>query len=280
MKIFHAVLLSFALAAAAHAQQKGGEDISGPYEVVPNWPQPIHHDGWSWGSTAAVWAESPDRVFVFQRGELPVLHAQPGVDGVPKRIATSAKPRWEHCLLVFDRAGKLIEAWTQHDDKFVRPHRIVIDPYDPEKHVWLVDDGAHQVFKFSHDGKRLAMVIGEKGKPGNDHYHFNRPTDIAFLPNGDFYVTDGYVNTRVVKYDEMENISSSGAGPGRGRASSISCTAFRSTSTGGASTSRTAPTRASRCSISMAATSRNGATSIRRSTSPSRRIIISSSPTG
>ena len=216
MKIFHAVLLSFALAAAANAQQKGGEDISGPYEVVPNWPQPIHHDGWSWGSTAAVWAESPDRVFVFQRGELPVLHAQPGVDGVPKRIATSAKPRWEHCLLVFDRAGKLVEAWTQHDDKFVRPHRIVIDPYDPEKHVWLVDDGAHQVFKFSHDGKRLEMVIGEKGKPGNDHYHFNRPTDIAFLPNGDFYVTDGYVNTRVVKYDRNGKYLFEWGRPGKG----------------------------------------------------------------
>ncbi len=42
------------------------------------------------------------------------------------------------------------------------------------------------------------MVLGEKGKPGNDQYHFNRPTDIAFLPNGDFYVTDGYNNTRLI----------------------------------------------------------------------------------
>ena len=43
-----------------YAQQKGGgEDETGPYDVVANWPQPLHTDGWSWGSTAGVWAETP-----------------------------------------------------------------------------------------------------------------------------------------------------------------------------------------------------------------------------
>lgn len=200
---------------AAVPEQKGGEDISGPYEVVPNWPKPMYLD-WTWGSTAAVWAESPDRVFVFQRGELPVLKQQPPVSGVPPRIATQAKPRWQNCLLVFNRDGEVVEAWRQHDDKFVRPHRIAISPYDPEKHVWLVDDGAHQVFKFTNDGSKLLLVIGEKGKPGNGQYSFNRPTDIAFLPNGDFYVTDGYVNTRVVKYDRNGKYLLEWGKPGKG----------------------------------------------------------------
>ena len=43
--------------------ERGGEDMSGPYEVVPNWPQPLDLPGLTWGRTAAVYAESPDRVF-------------------------------------------------------------------------------------------------------------------------------------------------------------------------------------------------------------------------
>ena len=39
-------------------------------------------------------------------------------------------------------------------------------------------------------------------QPGNDQTHFARPTDIAWLPDGTFFVSDGYVNTRVVKFDK------------------------------------------------------------------------------
>jgi len=210
------LVLVAVVAMGAVAEQRGGEDETGPYEAVPNWPQPLHNDGWTWGSTAAVWAESPDRVFVFQRGELEVLKDPIGPGGLPKRAATNGKPRWQRCLMVFDRNGKLVESWDQHDDKFVRPHRIVISPYDPERNVWLVDDGAHQVFKFTNDGKKLLMVIGEKEKPGNDEYHFNRPTDLAFLPNGDFYVSDGYNNTRVVKYSKDGKFLLQWGKPGKG----------------------------------------------------------------
>jgi hypothetical protein len=86
-----ASLLIAGLTFAAAVPQKGGEDETGPYEVVPNWPQPFHEEGWTWGSTAAVWAESPDRVFVFQRGELDVLKAKPGGGGLPPRAATNGQ---------------------------------------------------------------------------------------------------------------------------------------------------------------------------------------------
>ena len=215
------LLVFVVLTACAVAQQrgdtqkKGGEDLTGPYEVVPNWPKRMH-EGWTWGSVVAVWAESPDRVFIFQRGELPVLEKPVGTGGIPTRVATSAKPRWQNCVVVFDRNGNVVQSWRQHDDKFVRPHRVAISPYDRDRHVWLVDDGAHQVFKFTNDGSKLVMVIGEKGKPGNGQYNFHRPTDIAFLPNGDFYVTDGYVNTRVVKYDKDGKYLMEWGKPGRG----------------------------------------------------------------
>lgn len=76
------------------------------------------------------------------------------------------------------------------------PHRLTVDHED---NVWLTDVGRQQIFKYSHDG-RLPLMIGEKGKPGADKEHFNYPTDVATLSDGSFYVSDGYRNTRVVKF--------------------------------------------------------------------------------
>jgi sugar lactone lactonase YvrE len=196
-------------------EEKGGNDETGPYEVVPNWPKPLHGSkpgDWSWGRTAAIFAESPDRVFVLQSGELPILERPVLPGGLPARAAASMQTgpdsprvgqgRWEHILMIFNRDGDLIDSWEQHNALFVRPHAIRISPYDPERHVWVVEDGAHSIYKFTNDGKRRVMTLGEFKVPGNDRSHFNRPTDIAFFPNGDFLVSDGYVNTRVVKFDK------------------------------------------------------------------------------
>src|SRR5690606_4493440 len=61
------------------------------------------------------------------------------------------------------------------------------------------DNGDHQVMKFTREGE-LLLTLGTKKKPGADDRTFNRPTDIAFAPNGDFYVSDGYGNSRVVRF--------------------------------------------------------------------------------
>src|SRR5688572_31133696 len=62
---------------AAVPGEKGGLDITGPYEVVPDWPKPLSalpgHENWTWGSSQGVFAESPNRVFMVQRGELPAI---------------------------------------------------------------------------------------------------------------------------------------------------------------------------------------------------------------
>jgi peptidylamidoglycolate lyase len=110
--------------------------------------------------------------------------------------------RWEHCLFVVDAEGNIVESWTQWDSIFRRPHSVFINPYDPEKHIWVVDDRQHAVYKFTNDGKQLAQTLGVRGEPGTDSSHFNRPTFMAWLPDSTLYVSDGYANTRVVKFDK------------------------------------------------------------------------------
>jgi hypothetical protein len=193
---------------AQNRQEKGGGDVTGPYEVVAGWPQNWCGAGHVIGSTAGIWAETPDRVFIFSRGCLPELE-NPGAL-VPTRNASgydlsqkdpARHPRWDHIVNIVDRNGRLVESWEQHNKLFVRPHRVLVNPYDPERHVWLVDDGVHAIYKFTRDGKQLVQTIGTARVPGNDETHFARPTDIAWLPDGTFFVSDGYINTRVVKFD-------------------------------------------------------------------------------
>ena len=209
LAVFAALALVFASGGLAQTQQeKGGGDVTGPYDLVAGWPQNWCGQGHIIGSTAGIWAESADRVIVFARGCLPALE-NPG-ELVPTRNASgydlaqrdaARHPRWDHIVNVVDRNGRLLESWEQHNQLFVRPHRVLVSPYDPQRHIWLVDDGAHAIYKFTRDGKQLVQTIGTPKMPGNDETHFARPTDVAFLPDGTFFISDGYTNTRVVKFD-------------------------------------------------------------------------------
>jgi peptidylamidoglycolate lyase len=102
---------------------------------------------------------------------------------------------------------------------FIRAHKVTISPYDPDEHVRIVDDYGQQIFKFTHDGKQLLMTLGEPEVTGTDEKYFGRPTDIAFLPDGSFFVSDGYVNTRVMKFDRdgkfLMQWGTKGTGPGQ-----------------------------------------------------------------
>jgi hypothetical protein len=229
---------------AAVAGQKGGQDQTGPYSVVEDWPRPLSqldgHGDWTWGAMQGIFAESPNRVYLLMRGELPDLERPtevpyPGVgpslsfpvSQTPFRNASvgpvsspgnsgsdgwngwkgtlGVDARWEHCLVVVDGQGTIVEEWTQWDEIFRRPHSVAVNPYDPEKHVWVVDDRQHAVYKFTNDGTQLVQTLGVRGEAGTDETHFNRPTFLAWLPDGTLYVADGYANTRVVKFDAGGN---------------------------------------------------------------------------
>jgi DNA-binding beta-propeller fold protein YncE len=60
---------------------------------------------------------------------------------------------------------------------------------------------SHIVAKLDMTG-RLLMTLGERDVPGEDVRHFNRPTDVAVAPDGSFFVSDGYGNSRIVKFDK------------------------------------------------------------------------------
>ena len=140
-----------------------------PHKLVPNWAQlPA---GWNFGEASGVSVDKQDNVWVFNRGPHPVVQ--------------------------FDKTGRFLQAWKEVP--VTSSHGIKVDL---DGNVWLVDVKGHAVMKFSRSG-RLQMVITNAGKrPGNndDKYAFNEPTGLFFLPNGDFYVSDGYVNSRVIQY--------------------------------------------------------------------------------
>jgi len=198
------------------------------------------NEKWTWGAGQSVYAENPNRIFLLFRGELPniprpatklipefgpslsfpigrlpwrdaTVAALPGAGGSgqdpddgPKlwKGTVGVDAKWEHCLTVVDANGNIIEQWTQWDKIFKRPHFVAINPYDPEKHVWVVDDHMHAIYKFTHDGKTLVQTIGTPTVKGADGTHFNRPTFLNWLPDSTLFVSDGYNGTRVAKFDK------------------------------------------------------------------------------
>ncbi len=139
------------------------------YEVEPGWAKlPA---GWRFLEAVDVAVDSQDRVYVFTRGEHPVI--------------------------VFDREGKFLGSWGE--GRFKRPHGLTPGPGET---LYLADDGAHAVYQFTLEGK-LVMTIGTPGAGAGfmSGEPFNQPTKVARDPKtGDLYISDGYGNARVHKY--------------------------------------------------------------------------------
>ncbi len=219
-------------APATPAERNSFQDWpTGSYRIVENWPKPLpdtrhSHDGWTWGSFGGVYAESPDRIWVAMRGELPLPegaapwtpyaalnptrgNANSNTDGLSATCEEAPlrgwERRWEHSIYILDRDGNLIDEWPHLEQMFSQlpcgrgPHQIKISPYDPEKHVWIIDDQLHMIYRFTYDGV-LEHSKGTPGERGRGPNTFDRPTDIAWLPDGTYFITDGYGGTRVAKY--------------------------------------------------------------------------------
>lgn len=139
-----------------------------PHKLVANWAK--LPKGWNFGECSGVAVDREDNVWIFNRSAHPVIE--------------------------LDREGNFLQSWGE--GTVVSSHGIRVDP---EGNVWGVDVKGHKVLKYSPDG-RVLMVIGRS--PGNDDSKdsFNEPTGIIFTPSLDFfYISDGYVNSRVVKFN-------------------------------------------------------------------------------
>ena len=158
------------------------------YEVAEGWGK--LPDGWSFKEAAAVGVDSKDNVYVFNRGEHPVI--------------------------IFDREGNFLSSWGE--GVFPRAHGVTMGPDDT---IFLTDDGDHTMRHCTLDGKVL-MTLGISGKPAPfmSGDPFNRCTHLAIDPsNGDFFISDGYGNARVHKYSPDGKLllswGESGTGPGQ-----------------------------------------------------------------
>lgn len=152
------------------------------YQLVPNWP--LLPDGIALGQVSGVGVDSSGNVFVFHRAERIWQGEELGLELIPSPTVFALNAE----------TGDLTGWWGA--DMFVMPHGLTIDHED---HVWLTDVGLHQVFKFDREGN-LLLALGERGVAGDDAAHFNMPTDVAVAADGSFYVSDGYGNSRVIKF--------------------------------------------------------------------------------
>src|SRR5690606_38743122 len=121
-RLFASTVAALAVSAIAllpaQNAQKGGGDEFGPYELVENWPQNPCGEGYQQGSVGGIFAESPDRVLIFQRGCLPALERPITSQSLaPDRNASGydlsqkdpeRRPRWDNVLYIVNRDGKKI----------------------------------------------------------------------------------------------------------------------------------------------------------------------------
>ena len=214
------------LSAGLVSSQDLGPTGPSPYDITEGWLQPFAAEGFALGGNSGVFAESPDRIFVLQRGETrlpdPVPPEFSGFVGSIGINALRGEGRtWQNCIFVLDGDGNVLQVWDQWDYLFEGtdgpgPHRIRISPYDPEQRVWVVHETAHQIFVFSNDGGDLLMTLGEKNVAAQDETHFGKPQDVAFLPDGRVLVADGFDNSRVVVLDLDGKYLTEFGGPGDG----------------------------------------------------------------
>jgi sugar lactone lactonase YvrE len=116
-------------------------------------------------------------------------------------------------LFEFDQNGAFVREIGQGLYGFVFAHAVRVDKDD---NVWVVDEGSNMVIKFNPQG-RVVLTIGRRPEAvdeltnftgqgaysgANKPYSFNRPTDVAWDAQGDIFVSDGYGDSRVVKYDK------------------------------------------------------------------------------
>ena len=181
-----ALFATTAAVSAAHAQASYPcvNEAPNPYRQVTGWEKMPR----AWAATNNVYVDAKDNVWVMDRCE---------PDGCLNSKASSI---WE-----LSAEGTVVKNFGS--GLFAFPHTV---KPDADGNIWAIDGDArngkgNQVFKFSPDGK-LLMTLGKAGQGGTGNDVFDRPTGIAFAPNGDIFISEGHAptfgNSRIVKFDK------------------------------------------------------------------------------
>src|SRR5579871_6786677 len=199
------VFLSFlALAGSISAQ---APEI--PFHSVPDFlklPSDIYL-----GEATGVAVNSKGHIFVFSRGN---------TDG-PAYGARAAQ------LLEFDPGGKFLREIGHNLYAWSFAHTVKVDKDD---NIWVTDKGSDMVIKFNPEG-RVIMVFGRKKEASDEggpwtrvtpprppvDGQFRQPTDVTWDPQGDIFISDGYINSRVAKFDKNGHWVKSFGTPGKGQ---------------------------------------------------------------
>ena len=171
------------------------------FELVEGWEQlPV---GWSHPDVAGVCTDSDSNVYLYCRGDHPVI--------------------------IYDRDGRFIDSWGEGQFSY-RTHGMFMSEGNQ---LFLVDDGGNSVGRYALDGT-LLQTVGPRSEPSDSGYDgkrtssisrgaapYNRPTNLAVGPTGDLYVSDGYGNCRIHQFSDdgelIKSWGSPGGGPGEFR---------------------------------------------------------------
>jgi hypothetical protein len=156
------------------------------------------------------------------QGRVWVLHRTPerqwdGAAFDSSHVIRHATPIQGSCIVRYPSEDATTIDLQAGSQMFQMPHAIKVDH---EGFVWVVDCGLHQVLKFAADDLvRPVLSLGVALQPGSDTAHLCKPTDVLILPDGTFYVSDGYCNARIIHYSKdgtiLRSWGTAGRGPGQ-----------------------------------------------------------------